>query len=121
MLDAELIGAGFPAGQCNAVQGSINAAVAAAGSNQAGATTLTTANNLVTSGTGGVALPSWASTGDVFHVYNATGNSINVYPPVGSSGKINGGSANAAASVSANKGGKFRLMDNGTNWGAIYS
>jgi predicted flavoprotein YhiN len=121
MLDSELIGGSFPAGQSNALQGSINAAVAAAGSTQAGATVITTCNSLVTSGTGGVSLPTWASTGDGYWVFNATGSTITVYPPVGSSGKINGGSANAAITVGANKGAFLRLMDNGTNWGTVYS
>lgn len=122
MLDSELSpGAGFPAGQANALQGSITLAVAAAGSNQAGATVLTTCNSYVTSGSGGVSLPAWASTGDGFWVFNALGSTIAVYPPVGSSGKINGGSTNAAITVGANKGAFVRLLDGGTSWGAVYS
>ena len=120
-IDIELTGAGFPGGQANALQGSITLAVAAAGSNQAGATTIIACNSQVSTGSGGVALPSWASTGDDFYISNNLGTTLSVYPPVGSSAKINGGSANAAISVSANKGVHLKLLDNSSNWFAVYS
>ncbi len=120
MLDTELIGGGLSAGQANAIQGSIAPTVAAAGNSLATGTVITTAISGVSSGTGGVTLPTWANTGDLFSVYNLTGSSITVYPST-SSGKINGGNAGAGVTVSANKGGKFRLLDNGVNWGAVYS
>lgn len=74
----------------------VNAAVAAAGSTQAGATLLADSINVVNSGTGGVRLPS-ATAGMRVIVRNTTGSTINVYPFLG--GNINGGSANVAVTL----------------------
>jgi hypothetical protein len=67
------------------------AAVAAAGANQAAATLLTAQNSYVTSGTGGVRLPTGRPAGETWMVFNATAgnpgaglsNTINVYPGTG--------------------------------------
>ena len=67
--------------------------VSAAGTTQAGATALAADNSYVTSGTGGVALPS-AYTGQAVAACNATAAQILVYP-------VNGGSA-AIGAMAAN-------------------
>ena len=74
---------------------STSASVAAAGSDQAGATALTKSYNIVTSGTAnqGVKLPD-TSTGLEAFVLNDTSVSIKVYPASGES--IDAESANAA-------------------------
>ena len=61
---------------------SLNAAVAAAGTNQGNAATLTKDINIVTSGTGGVVVPG-ATSGKFAVIVNKTGSAINVYPASG--------------------------------------
>jgi len=113
------IGLGTPGGTAGALIGGVNAAVTATGSTQATAALLSmTSNNVITVGAAstGVILPPGNGTGDslsggdwvrVFN--NVSGNAVNVYPPVG--GKINGGSTNAAISLSALKPAEFVCID----------
>lgn len=74
--------------------------VTAAGSNQAGATALTTPMNTVDTATAnqGVRLPASPALGEEIVVVNKSGVVITVYP--GTSGTIDGGSVNAGVSVS---------------------
>ena len=74
------------------------ASVAAAGTTQGTATVLTADTNAVTSGTGGVVLPS--GVGREITVINRTGSAVNVYPASGYS--IDGAGTNAATSVPPN-------------------
>ena len=76
----------------------ISAAVSAAGSNQAGATALTTMINNVTTvaASTGVVLPT-AVAGYIVIVRNGGANALNVYPATGAA--INAGAANAAHSL----------------------
>lgn len=67
---------------------------------------------------GDSALLPQASAGLEYKVFNQTGTSMNVFPFLGDA--INGGSANAAFAVAANKGAMFVCMVNGF-WNAILS
>lgn len=102
--------------------GGIDNAVAAAGADQATATEVTGAVNVVTSATGttadGVKLPADRAEGDLLMVINATAVALDVFPPLG--GAINGGSANAAKALAANMSGLYISMGAG-NWGAVLS
>lgn len=86
---------------------------------QAGATALTGAVNLVTTGNAsdGVVLSSEAVAGDVVYVVNLSNAVLKVYPS--SAGKINNGSANAAISMRANTTAVF-VNSGSDNWGAVY-
>lgn len=77
----------------------VTASVAAAGSDQSGATALTETLNVVTSGTGGVKLPT-AVSGRTVTVFNTLSVDLNLYPD--SSDNINGGSDDAAIALPAN-------------------
>lgn len=73
------------------------ATVAAAGSNQGGATALTASSVVVTSGTGGVALPTPLGSGLIQEVVNQSGAAIIVYPASG--GTIDANGTNTGVSV----------------------
>jgi len=102
--------------------GGIETAVAAAGSDQAGATEAGGAVNVVTSATGtsadGVRLPASRAAGELLMIVNATAVALDVFPPTG--GAINGGSANAAKALAANMSGLYISMGS-DNWGAVLS
>jgi hypothetical protein len=95
-----------------------NSAVAAAGNSQATATPIVDDLSVVTSATGtsadGLVLPSWPMSEDLV-IVNATAVDLDVFPPPG--GKINGGSANAAAVLRANAAAVYTSLGGG-NWGA---
>lgn len=87
---AELVAAGFSAGQAKAVGGQFASAVSAAGSTLADATALVASNSNVTSVSAGQGV-RLANTeiGDEYDVYNASASvQLLVYPPT-SSGTIN--------------------------------
>ena len=86
-LASDIMKGGFSAMSAKAIQGQTNGAVAAAGTAQGSATALTMSVNAVTSGTGGVILPS-AEINDEVDICNLSGATITVYPP--SSERING-------------------------------
>jgi hypothetical protein len=89
----------------------INVVVAAAGTTQSTATTLLGEINVVTSGTGGVALAGKTAGGTTVStttlafrlqkVLNNTGSSITVYPPVGFSAQINALGTNAGYTLAS--------------------
>ena len=87
---------------------------------QAGATALTGAVNVVTTGNAndGVKLPTDVAVGDVVYIVNVSNAALNVYPATG--GAINGGSANAAKALAANMSGAYVSLG-GENWGAVLS
>jgi hypothetical protein len=95
-----------------------NSAVAAAGNSQATAKPIVDDLSVVTSATGtsadGLVLPSWPM-GDDLVIVNTTAVDLDVFPPPG--GKINGGSANAAAVLRANAAAVYTALGVG-NWGA---
>ena len=85
---------------------------------QAGATALTGAVNLVTTGNAsdGVVLPADRVAGDVVYVVNLSANALNLYPSTG--GALNGGSANAAVAIAANA--AATCINTGSdNWGVV--
>lgn len=102
--------------------GGFDAAVAAAGNNQATATALTGAVNVVTSATAtsadGVQLPAGYAAGDMVLVVNTTAVALDVFPPSG--GAINGASADAAKGLAANMSGLYIALGS-DNWGAVLS
>lgn len=102
--------------------GGIDTEVAAAGANQATATELTAAINVITSATAstadGVRLPAGYAESDMIFVVNNTAVALDVFPP--EDGAINGGSDNAARALAANKSGLYVSLGSG-NWGAVLS
>lgn len=99
-ISKQLMGAGFSAGQANAVGGSVNANVTAAGTAQGDATLLTAAvNNIGTAASStGVRLPQ-GQPGDELVILNSGAQTVAVYPPTGA--KINAGTTNSALNVVA--------------------
>lgn len=99
-LKSELMAASMPPALASKVGYDPMATVAAAGSSQATATSLTANCSNVTSGSGGVILgPSEVR--DPVLIVNNSGGTVSVYPPVG--GTINGGTLNAAFSLTNGK------------------
>ncbi len=99
-LAKELVGA-FPAGQAVAIGGQY-AAVVATGSSQATCTLIGAGMNMVTAadGTKGVTLPA-GMPGDEVWIFNNSGSTCPVYPPVGAAIAVPGtgvGTANSAFS-----------------------
>lgn len=90
-LAIDIMKGGFSAMSAKAIQGQTNGAVAAAGTTQGTATDLTMSVNAVTSGTGGVQLPS-AEINDEVDICNLSGAAITVYPPSGE--RVNGLASN---------------------------
>jgi hypothetical protein len=85
---------------------------------QAGATELTGAVNLVTTGNinDGVILQADRVAGDVVYIVNLSAAALKVYPSTG--GAINGGSANAADVIAANT--SAVCVNTGSdNWGVV--
>jgi hypothetical protein len=103
-----------------AVLGSLSSAVSAAGTTQAGATLLNSANNIVTTaGPGsGVRLPVTpvVSANDRLHVANHGVNALAVYPPVGA--KLSNNTTNVPAILAPTKCADFLCID-GTNYVAM--
>ena len=96
--------------------------VAAAGSTIADGGALS-ANNPFTNvtgadGTKGVLLDPSTPVGATVRVHNSAGSGLKVYPQSG--GQINGGTASASVTVSANKPGAFTRMTT-TLWSAVFS
>lgn len=102
--------------------GGIENTVAAAGANQADATEVTGAVNVVTTATGttadGIRLPGDRADGELLMVINATAVALDVFPPT--DGAINGGSDDTAKALAANMSGLYISMGSG-NWGAVLS
>jgi hypothetical protein len=100
-LARELVISGLHTTQAQAINGSIAAAVTAAGSNLATATPITTSvtNVATTAVSTGVALPLTSAGGDSFIVHNSGASSLTVYAPSGAT--INGA---ASVALASNKG-----------------
>lgn len=107
-LKKELMGAGFFINQAEMIGGScVTGLTAGTTQTQAGATAMTGSYNVI--GTcanlnDGVILPA-AGKGSVIMVRNNGAQTAKIYPPVG--GAINGGSANAAITLTANTTAEF--------------
>jgi hypothetical protein len=117
-LRRELIGSGLFATQADAVNGSNNLNVIAAGSTQATATLLQASTNVVTTvaaGAAGVILPV-SDVGDEILVANTdSADTLSVYPPVG--GRIGTAAVNTAVTQATNVNRTYRcISENGLNW-----
>lgn len=100
-MSKEIVGGGFSPGQANALGGQY-VSLTAAGSSQATCTPVTASMVLVGSadGTKGLTLPA-AQPGDEIWIFNNSGSTCPVYPPVGSAIAVVGtgvGTANSAFS-----------------------
>jgi hypothetical protein len=103
-LVKDLIGVGFADLQANAVGWNPIAAVSAAGTTTTDATVLKKAQNFVNmtaTGSDGVRLPADAPLNKPYIIWNGSGSTGKVYP--GTGGTLNGGSADAALSLTTLK------------------
>lgn len=97
---ATLVGTGTPPSQAQAIVGFNDIGVTAAGTNsQANSYAIQYSNTFVSTAAAnsGVRLPTGASPGDSFFIYNGGAQTMHIYPPTG--GAINGGSTNAAYDI----------------------
>lgn len=120
MLGHKVFGAGLPGLITQAICQDAATSISAAGSDQAGATALTAADNEVTTvaaGTG-VVLPVLASAGDTVSVFNGGANPLKVYPTSGM--KINSLPTNQAVTLGANTGCLFKMVSS-TRWFGVLS
>lgn len=116
----DVVGKGVPQAAAYGLQGTVAVGLSGAGtSSQSAATPITTSVAVFSTvaANSGALLPRAAKSDEVM-VRNGGANALLVYPPVG--GTINGGSTNAAFSVTAAKGAIFRCVsDDGLTWIAI--
>jgi len=97
---ATLVGSGVAPSAAQAVVGFTDIGVTAAGTNsQANSYAIQYSNTFVSTAAAnsGVRLPTGASPGDSFFIYNGGASTMHIYPPTG--GAINGGSTNAAYDI----------------------
>jgi hypothetical protein len=102
MMGYKVMGSGVPGLTVQAICMDATTAITAAGTTQGTATQLTAAVNFIgtTAAGTGVILYSAATLGDTQYVYNGGANNLLVYPPSGAA--INGGTTNAAITVTPN-------------------
>lgn len=107
----ELVQGGVFAATAGAINGSIETGVDLTGKAGQGARYVTAANTVIATvvGTTGdsITLPK-GELGDFFEIANYSAVNVLVYPPSG--GKIQGGTADAAFTLTAGKTGKFRQI-----------
>jgi hypothetical protein len=115
-----LVAAGFTVRDAEALLGTVDGAVSAAGSDQAGATLLTADHSLVTtiSAGQGVRLPSMTVRDSMSVANGHATEALLVYPPSGWA--INGAAANGPMSLPPRKGAAFKCVG-ATDLMAIYS
>lgn len=116
-LALDIMKGGFSSGQAKALQGQANGAVAAAGTAQGSATAIKSSLNVVTSGTGGVILPS-GEVNDEVEVMNLTSAAITVYPPTGE--RINALASNSGFLLAPNTAVKVKKFST-TRWAGFLS
>jgi hypothetical protein len=116
---ADLMGLGMPGPLANRI-GNTPLTIAGVGTAQVGAAAIQTSATFATTSGGATAfvLPTAASLGREFWVFNSTATTALVFPPT--SGTIQGGSANASFSVAQNKTAVFMRMTS-TAWAAVLS
>lgn len=109
-LARQIMGAGFSAGQAQALGGSGSTGLTSLGSSITDALQLTTANNIISSAASstGVKLPA-GSPGDQIIIYNGGGQTVAVYPP-NTTSTINSGSAGAGFNVANTKSAVFKYV-----------
>ena len=123
-LAKKMMGGGVSAGMAKAICGDYGA-ITAAGSSQATATAVNVGNSVVASadGTKGVTLPAVASPGESVTLFNNSGSTCPVYPPVGAAIAVAGtglGTANSAFSQLTYKTTTY-ICFSATQWVAITS
>lgn len=99
-LARTLMGSGFPAGQAKAIGGNYTA-FTAAGSAQTDATAIGAALSVVAGADGTTGVILTGEVGDSITIFNNSGSTLKVYPPVGAAIAVPAtglGSANAAYS-----------------------
>jgi len=120
---ATLVGAHVAPAAAQAIVGFSDVGVTATGANsQANSYAIQYSNTFVSTAaaTTGVRLPSGASPGDSFFVYNGGANTLHVYPPTG--GNVAGGSTNAAFDLTTLTSGIFRVASaDGLTFAAVKS
>lgn len=97
-LKSDLMQSGVAAQLANKLGSDPLTTFAAAGNSQTTATTLSANTANITSGSGGVII---GHVDEINLIVNNSGGAVNVYPPVG--GTINGGTLNAAFSLTNGK------------------
>lgn len=104
-----LVDAGFSVKAAHALTGTVAATVAAAGSDQAGATLIAADNNLITTATEaqGVRLPASWIAGDIW-VCNGTAVNVLVYPATGV--KLNNQTTNDPLTLPAGHAAVFKAV-----------
>ncbi len=123
-LVKKMLGGGVPAGMGRAICGDYGA-ITAAGSIQGDGAAVNVGNSIVASadGTKGVTLPAVASPGESVTLFNNSGSTLKVYPPVGAAIAVAGtglGSANSAFSQLTYKCTTY-ICFTATQWVAITS
>ena len=109
MLGYKLFASGLNTLSVAAIVLDVNAAVSAAGTDQATATTLTnTLNGVTTAAAGSGVVLYTGSAGDCQIVYNGGANPVKVYPPSGA--KINGLATDAAHTLATNTACEYWFM-----------
>ena len=119
MLGWKVFGAGIQGLAVQAICQDAQSALVAAGTTQATALELTSADSevaTVASGAG-VVLSSAATAGDTQTVYNAGLNPLKVYPPVGK--QINGLTANAPMLLGTNTGCLYKFVSTTRVFGVL--
>ena len=118
-LAARMMGGGLSSGQAQAVNGDVNAAVSAAGTTQATATTLKSGICVITTAaaSSGVILTN-GQIGDEYDILNLGANAVTVYPPT--SGQVNALSANTGFTLATNTAVKVKKFT-ATRWMAFLS
>ena len=113
-LVKSLLGSGNAGQSAQAIVGFVSLAQTASGSAQ-GSQSLPTSIVEYTSSTAnyGPTLPSDAAPGDMYTVFNNTANTVKVWPASGYA--LNGGTADAALSLTTKKTATFTSLGNG-NW-----
>lgn len=112
----EMMGGGCSPGMARAINGGVNAAVAAAGSTQGTATAINAGHNVVTTvaASSGVILPA-CETGDEIFLWNGTStNALTVYPDTGAT--INQLPANIGVLLSPYTGAIFKRASSTAWW-----
>lgn len=119
MRTDNLVKTGMWGATANAVAGDVQTAVTAAGTTQATAYPLVRDITFVstTAAGSGVVLQSNLKSGDSIVVFNGGANALLVYPPLG--GTINGGAANAGASLATLKGAVFICAGDGLTFATV--
>ena len=106
-----MVAGGLTVRRAQAIKGTVDAAVSAAGTNQATATLLTADYSLVTTGAAGtgVILPTLVASDDMVVANGVSAESLLVYPPAG--GKLNNATANLPLTLPSRMAARFVCLN----------